>query len=216
MFLGGTVMSVRKCFDRLIFFVYIFLALSTLNSEALASLMCFDCHGTKITQDNRPVDSPYRNISTGGFRGNHKNHLGYGAIPGSCQKCHPGSAGFVSGHRDGQIKISGNINSSPLVTTYNNTTTAFPQRAVYAVTTSASQQNTYPALGTCNNVNCHFENPTPVWGTDALTFPNDCSRCHGTPPSSGATGAAGSHGRHDVYYGGVNGGFNTAECNHLP
>lgn len=196
-------MFVSKRLDIVAAVVISVLSLISLKDEALASLQCFDCHGSRVTLDNRPEDSPYRNITTGGFPGNHQRHVGYGAIPDSCQKCHPGSAGYESSHRDGHIKVSGKINSSPQVTTYNNTTTAFPQRAAYTLTTSASQQNTYPALGTCFNVNCHFENPTPAWGAEALAFPNDCTRCHGIPPSSGTTGAAGSHGRHAAYYGGV-------------
>jgi hypothetical protein len=41
---------------------------------------CYDCHGSPTTaagggNDLRPVDSTYRNITTGGFVGNHQTHI---------------------------------------------------------------------------------------------------------------------------------------------
>jgi predicted CxxxxCH...CXXCH cytochrome family protein len=188
-FAGGFMGCIERFGILALAFISIVL-LYTLNNEAFAALQCYDCHGTTATQDIRPEDESFRNPSSGGFPGNHRNHLGYGASPGACQKCHPGSAGYVSGHRDGKIKLSGSINSASLITTYNNSTSAFLQRS-------------NPSLGSCANVNCHFENTSPVWGTNALASPGDCSRCHGTPPSGGTTGSARSHARHDVYYTGA-------------
>src|SRR5690349_9668231 len=74
--------------------------------EAQATLQCYDCHGTKSTADPRPVDTPFRNITTGGFPGNHRQHLSNGAMPKSCAPCHPGSQNYGSSHRDGMIKLS--------------------------------------------------------------------------------------------------------------
>ncbi|MDA8412948.1 MAG: CxxxxCH/CxxCH domain-containing protein [Desulfobacteraceae bacterium] len=157
------------------------------NNDAVAAIQCYDCHGTRTTVDNRPEDASFRNVSTGGFPGNHQRHLAYGATPNSCQKCHPGSAGYVSSHRDGRIKISGNINSSPLVTTYHNSTSAFPQTAT-------------PTLASCNSVNCHFEYGTPDWGSDPQN--TNCSTCHASPPSDGShPGLTGSGKKHGDYLG---------------
>jgi len=139
--------------------------------EAEAALQCYDCHGTSSTPDIRPVDDSHRDVYSGGFRGNHRQHLGDGATQSSCSKCHPENSTYSAAHRDGLIKISGKINASPLVTTYNNTTSAFPQSST-------------PLLGSCNNVNCHFESATPDWGSEPLD--TNCSTCHSSPPSDGS------------------------------
>ena len=146
-----------------------------------AALQCYECHGNRDSHDIRPVDAAFRNPSSGGFQGNHSTHMGAAAVKSSCAVCHPGSESFTSSHRNGKIKVSSHINSSIPVTTYNNTTSAF------------SQSRT-PELASCNSVNCHFEAPTPVWGSDPAT--TTCSTCHSAPPSDG------SHaGKHGQYYG---------------
>ncbi len=157
---------------------------------AEAAIPCYECHGSKVPPDYRPVDAPYRNITSGGFEGNHRSHLDRETEFSACVRCHTGSDTFTPSHRDGMIKLSANINASPLPARYKNATSAFPQTAS-------------PVLGTCNNVNCHFERITPVWGGARLAFPADCNACHGTPPSGGESGKAGSHAKHDDYYGGV-------------
>ena len=151
------------------------------QNRAEAALQCYECHGNSSTHDIRPVDSSFRNPSSGGFQGNHGTHMGAAATKSSCTVCHPGSESFTSYHRNGKIKVASHINSSIPVTTYNNTTSSF------------SQSRT-PDLASCNSVNCHFEAPTPVWGTDPAT--TTCSTCHSAPPSDG------SHaGKHGQYYG---------------
>ncbi|OGU18065.1 MAG: cytochrome C [Geobacteraceae bacterium GWC2_53_11] len=180
-----------------------FVLLVTLNNQAYASLQCYDCHGTRVTRDIRPEDAPFRNHSTGGFKGNHRRHLASGATPDACQKCHPGSTEYVSGHGNGTIKLSGNINSSvhPLKARYINSTSSG-----YLNYTSFPQTNIKTGrffLGNCTNVNCHFENSTPVWGSNPFVSPDDCGRCHGAPPSGGVTGVAGSHVQHNAYYSGA-------------
>lgn len=199
-------MLVRKCFDPLaVAFLIIILIFSASNDEALASFQCFDCHGTRELADNRPEDASYRNFSSGGFQGNHRNHLVSGATANSCQKCHPGSASYVSNHKNGNINLSDNINAS-----------VHPSKARYINSTSSAYINytSFPQtsdktgrffLGSCSNVNCHFESTTPVWGTGAFSAPDDCNRCHGVPPAGADTsGAAGSHVRHNDYYNGAN------------
>ncbi|MDU0460467.1 MAG: CxxxxCH/CxxCH domain-containing protein [Geobacteraceae bacterium] len=158
-----------------------------LFGDVEAALLCYDCHGTKNTHDVRPEDSNFRNISTGGFQGNHRQHLGAGATASSCSKCHPGSSSYTSTHRDGRIKITGRINSSPLVTRYNNSTSAFPQTST-------------PSLSSCNSVNCHFEAATPVWGSSPAS--TGCGSCHGSPPLDGShPSVAGSGKKHGDYFG---------------
>lgn len=164
-------------------------------TTATAALQCNGCHGTSNPVDYRPLDSIFRNPSTGGFSGNHRTHLDSPASSTACSICHPGSSSFTSSHRDGRIKISSRINNSPNTTyypAYNNNTSAWSQTAI-------------PAMGACANVNCHFETISPVWASaPELTT---CSTCHGAPPSGTASaysgGAAGSHAKHNQYYPGT-------------
>ncbi len=162
-----------------------------------AALQCYDCHGTKNTHDVRPEDSSERNIATGGFQGNHRQHLGAGATVSSCSKCHPGSSSYTSGHRDGRIKIAGKINTSQLVTPYNNSTTAFSQTAT-------------PSLGSCTNINCHFEAATPAWGSDPAS--TGCGSCHGSPPLDGSHPSASGTGKKHGDYLGTTGTVSCLKC----
>lgn len=157
-----------------------------------AAIQCYQCHGS--TGDYRPIDAPDRDMATGGFVGNHRTHMDAPASPSACEPCHPGSASYTSSHRDGRIKLSARINASLPLTTYKNMTSAFPQ-------------SSSPVPGSCANVNCHFENATPTWGSSSAA--TGCSTCHGAPPNGTAStysgGAAGSHAIHSSYYNGVNG-----------
>ncbi|SNB47719.1 CxxxxCH/CxxCH domain-containing protein [Geobacter sp. DSM 9736] len=163
-------------------------ALLLLPALASAELRCYDCHGTQETRDIRPFDAPVRDVSSGGFPGNHRTHLSANATQSDCAPCHPGSAAFHAGHRDGLVSVSSRVNSSPAVTAYNNVTTPFPQYA-----------GNIP--GSCSNVNCHFEQPTPDWGSSTLGR-SDCSACHGAPPSDGNHPAlSGRGGKHGEYIG---------------
>ena len=158
-----------------------------------AAIQCYDCHGTHATGDYRPDDAAYRNISTGAFKGNHRTHMGSGATPGTCEVCHgAGAASYTNAHRNGQVSIATNINSSPATGTYSRGT-SFAQSAT-------------PTLGTCSTVNCHFEAATPTWGADpALTT---CSTCHGAAPADGSHPApSGSGKKHGDYY-----GLTTSSC----
>ncbi len=147
----------------------------SLAGEAHAALQCYDCHGTRNTQDVRPEDAlSSRNPSSGGFQGNHRTHMGASAVQVTCVKCHPGSDSFTSSHRIGYIKVSSRINNSPQITTY-----------PYSNSTSAWSQTSNPPLGSCNRVNCHFESTTPNWGSPKLASTSDCNTCHGAPPKDG-------------------------------
>ena len=137
---------------------------------------CSDCHGMP------PVDAAYRNISTGGFRGNHETHAG--DSPGTCVRCHDGSASFSSSHMDAVVTLSANLNSSSLAATYRVDDQPIP----FVNRTSGWRP------GTCSSVNCHFESVTPLWGGARFSSANDCAACHAVP------GPSSSHTRHDLYY----------------
>jgi len=170
----------------------------SLTEKAEAALACYNCHGTNSTQDIRPEDASFRNISSGGFRGNHRTHIGEGAEAAACSKCHPGSAAYSSSHRDGLIRMAANINGSPHNAVYKGATSAFPQSAA-------------PDPGSCTNVNCHFGTVTPQWGSAAFsatgdqTSTGDCKNCHFAPPSNGK-----HEGKHRDYYG--NGTMVCSKC----
>lgn len=152
---------------------------------AVASIACYQCHGTSGPADYRPLDGAERDPSSGGFLGNHRTHLGAPASAGACDICHPGSGAYGSAHstdRSRKIKVASHINNSPLITPYNNRTSAFPQTST-------------PTPGTCENVNCHFESETPTWGTSGFVSPGNCGKCHGAAPADG------SHPRHATVYG---------------
>ena len=157
--------------------------MTTFSTESVeAAIPCYGCHGTYIPIDYRPVDSSFRNPSSGGFPGNHSTHMGAPATTVACGICHPGSSSYNASHRNGLIKVSSRINSSPLTTPYNHNTSSFPQTAT-------------PTPGSCSGVNCHFETDTPVWGSATFTSATDCSKCHGAAPADG------THPKHAAYYG---------------
>ncbi|MBT0663476.1 CxxxxCH/CxxCH domain-containing protein [Geobacter pelophilus] len=165
---------------------------SLLSAIPVFAIECYQCHGGQTPQDYRPIDAGYRNISTGGFQGSHRTHMATTAVPVTCSRCHQGAAEYGPGHANRLIELAPNINSSPLAAVYRNGSTAFPQRPV-------------PRLGSCSNVNCHFERETKVWGVPPLTVPDGCKECHGAPPGGGDSGAAGSHPQHDLYFPGASG-----------
>jgi predicted CxxxxCH...CXXCH cytochrome family protein len=161
-------------------FVLGVLLASTVGAEAAST--CSDCHAMP------PIDAAYRNVTSGGFRGNHATHNPAAATVVSCLPCHSGSAAYTEDHRDGVIQMSSNLNSSPA--------TALYSKGVFFNQTSA------PVLGSCSNVNCHFEATTPVWGTAKLASPAGCGGCHGAPPADGNHPAATGVGKkHGDYYG---------------
>jgi predicted CxxxxCH...CXXCH cytochrome family protein len=103
--------------------------------------------------------------------------MGVGASSVNCATCHPGSGSYTSRHRDGKIKVSSRLNNSQSITQY-------PHNSAFNDVTSAWTQTANPNPGTCNNVNCHFEASTPVWGTDPAA--TRCDTCHGAPPGDGS------------------------------
>ncbi len=187
-------MNGRENRRRLLFTLFILCAhVAMWPAMAEAALECYTCHGSIAAQDVRPLDALFRDISSGGFRGNHRTHMGTRvsvAESGRCSACHPGSEAYNGGHRDGKIKLSSNINNSPVPAVYVNHTSTFRGW------TTAFPQTPRPVLGTCTNVNCHFEKNTPTWSVTPLSSLDQCNSCHDAPPSDG------SHLRkHDTYFG---------------
>jgi predicted CxxxxCH...CXXCH cytochrome family protein len=145
------------------------------------TITCDFCHRMP------PLDSPTgtRDAATGAVKGNHQGHAGTTAA--SCVKCHGDAVtAYPTGHRTKAIHVQGNINNSPAVGAYSRT--FFNQTSVPP-----------NPLGTCANVNCHFESVTPFWGSSAFLSPDDCSRCHGIAPGTGNHPVNGS--KHGSYFG---------------
>jgi len=189
----------RKCFFAVCLACSLIVGFAW-SGSAFGAIQCYQCHGSSIPSDYRPVDANIRDSATGGFPGNHRTHMNPDATPASCNDCHPGAESYGTGHMDGAVKVAANIRNSPLPATYRNSTSAFPQGSRIEP-------------GTCMNVICHFERVTPLWGSAPFTT-SDCNACHGAPPAGGDTGSAGSHGRHDLYY---TGAARCSQChaNHL-
>ena len=141
---------------------------------------CFDCHGS--TNDIRPLDSGFRNVSTGAFSGNHRTHISTATtVSNVCAVCH-GPAPVAMNHRDGKIYLNnGSIK--------NGTYSKGP----------FFNQTSVPTSGSCSSVNCHFNTVTPNWGTSptwsGTKTANDqninCAGCH-----SATTLASGTHAKH--------------------
>ena len=93
---------------------------------------------------------------------------------------------YPAGHRDKSIQVQGNINNYPA--------SGYYSRVFF-------NQTTVPPtpLGTCANVNCHFESATYSWGSAGFVSPGDCTQCHAVAPASGNHPVAGS--KHGNYYG---------------
>lgn len=189
---------------RLIMFTFscttaLFLGLTSTHVHA-SLLDCTGCHAEP--GDMRPLDSVYRNITTGGFPGNHRTHMAPTATAAECAGCHINS-NFQTDHRDRQIQLASRISNYSSVLGRAAYRTSRP--TVSDGNAIFFNQTSVPMPASCTNVNCHFETTTPIWGTDAATAGFNCSSCHGNPPAGTPGnnyygGAAGSHGTHSTVY----------------
>ena len=174
--------------------VLIFLAISIVAvNSANADLGCNACHTMP------PSDTvSERNPATGAFKGNHAGHSS--ASASSCTPCHGSeSAVYTAAHSTELLseKKSPIIKITPIIHNYSTPN----GRARYTRGTYFNQTSIPPnPLGICSNVNCHFENATPAWGTAIFDSPADCDKCHGAPPSAIDPG---SHAKHADCYPGV-------------
>ena len=168
---------------RLMILLLSLVSMTVMAGESIAATTCFTCHGMP------PIDSSdgLRKPATGAFKGNHQTHLGAVATAAECSKCH-GNAGYTNDHAAAsgfKINMAATINGSPAAGAYSKA--------------APFDQSATPTLGSCSNVNCHFEKSgvsAPTWGTSpALT---NCNTCHDTP-----RGNSGSHAIHEAKYGGI-------------
>uniref|UniRef100_C6E632 Cytochrome C family protein n=1 Tax=Geobacter sp. (strain M21) TaxID=443144 RepID=C6E632_GEOSM len=152
---------------------------TTAQATPQYDLRCEDCHRMP------PLDSANgdRVPETGAFKGNHASHAD--AAAKSCVKCHgAGVLVYDASHRTKSILLQAGINGS----------------ATGSYSRPFLNQTSVPPnpLGTCSNVNCHFERTSPAWGSAPMSSPTDCNSCHGAQPSAGhpVTGS-----KHAAYYG---------------
>lgn len=165
-----------------------------------AALSCNGCH------DMPPQDSGGgRNPATGAIDGNHAGHSS--SVRNACVTCHgAGVLAYSTTHSKytsaalavPRIKMAARIHNYSV-----------PNGAARYSKGVLFSQSSAPVLGTCSNVNCHFEATTPTWGSANFVSPTDCNKCHGAPPSGGSTGEAGKHDKHYQYYPGAD---NCAKC----
>lgn len=152
--------------NRLMIVLLSLIALVVTAGQSFAATSCTTCHGMP------PLDGAERSPSTGAFKGNHQTHMGATASAAECTKCH-GNSGYMNDHAataNYMIKMNTNINSHPAGATYS-------KPAPFAQTAT-------PTLGSCSNVNCHFEKSgasAPVWGTASGV---NCDSCHAANPTS--------------------------------
>ena len=157
----------------------VFLVASWMAVTPVEAGQCYDCHGSRATADNRPLDGQFRDPNTGAFQGNHQTHLPSNATARDCAKCHPGSTAYTNSHRNGMIRVASQFGN-------------YPEKALYGAYTRPFRPSTDPVnpnLKTCSNVDCHFIKTTDSWGSPYFDKDN-CNGCHGGPPNDG------SHARH--------------------
>ena len=176
----------------------VLLALSIIDADhAHAALACNVCHSMPPT-DSATGD---RLPATGAFKGNHQGHSS--SSVDSCVPCHGAEVSAYTASHSAPPPGSGSKPVIRLTSALNNYSIGH-NLAAYSRGTFFNQTTIPPnPMGTCSSVNCHFETTTPAWGTTNFVAPTDCDKCHGAPPSGAATGAAGSHAKHDTYYPGV-------------
>jgi len=163
--------------NRLMIVLLSLIAILVMAGQSFAATTCSSCHGMP------PLDSVdgSRQPSTGAFKGSHQKHVRTANDPAACTKCH-GNSGYTSDHSKtsgNMIQINSNINNS--------FSGAYSKAAPFA-------QSATPVMGSCSNVNCHFEKntttrtPAPVWGNTTPAV--DCNFCHASTP------ATASHSKH--------------------
>lgn len=169
------------------------LALGTASAQAEVLNSCTTyCHGMP-PRDGARKSSPHFNSRSSVFPGNHQTHLLPAPTAGDCSPCHKPVAPTDFGHQNNIIEMAYSLkgySTANLRAKYN--------KGVFLNQTSIPNL----ANATCSNVNCHFENTTPAWGSAPLVTPAGCASCHGNPPADGnhpATAGAGK--KHGDYYG---------------
>lgn len=156
--------------NRLMILLLSLVSITVMAGQSIAAIDCSSCHGMP------PLDSSdgLRKPATGAFKGSHSTHLGATASAEECSKCH-GNSGYDSAHS----KVSGNkINMAAIIN-------SSPKPGASYSKASPFDQVANPTLGSCSNVNCHFEQSgvnAPVWGTSPAS--TNCNTCHAYPPAT--------------------------------
>ena len=158
--------SVGRCMFMLVGIIAAAMVLFSAGPVQAASVLnsCTFCHGMPPKDGARKANPHYNSLSSA-FSGNHQTHATGAA---DCSICHTAVAPTAFGHQNEQIEFLANINNSP----------ATGQYKVSGAAITFKNQTSIPVLGSCSNVNCHFESNTLTWGSTPFTSPTDCDKCH--------------------------------------
>ena len=146
------------------------------------AMECNSCHNMP------PADaaSARKDPETGAVPGSHLGHAS--SAVSSCLLCHgPATEGYGTSHRNKAIELSDALGYTRKVDGFLNQTSVPPV-----------------SLGSCLTALCHSNGKgvtraTPAWGSAPFRAPEDCGRCHDSPPATGNHPVAGS--KHAAYYG---------------
>lgn len=141
---------------------------------------CFTCHApVGSSTDIRPVESTWRNITTGSIKGSHAKHIKAATTSAlDCVACHTGANGYTTNHTNALIDV---------------------QAGGYTKGVQFAQSGN-PVLGSCSTAICHVTSyntsyvPTPTWGVTT-----GCVGCHtgvGAFTGAGQSPNTGSHTKH--------------------
>ena len=159
------------------FLLFAILLVSAGNATAGTVItVCNDCHGMPPKDGATRKGNPHFRSYSSATVGNHLTHLPTSPVANNCVVCHGSVAESAFGHQDGHIDFQTNINTSPAIGQYKVSGTAI----------TFKNQTSIPVLGTCSNVNCHFESTTLTWGSTPFTPTNNCDKCHSDTTISSA------------------------------
>ena len=158
---------------RVLFALTLYICFVGLSGSADAAT-CFTCHAPLgSASDIRPVESTYRNITTGSIRGSHAKHIPTATTDANtCSPCH-GPVISSTNHRNRFI----NVTSATAPGLSYSKGSKFLQSGAANLT-----------LGTCSTASCHDNGKgvkitTPTWGTAAPA----CTSCHALVPGDSHT-----------------------------
>ncbi len=187
---------------------------------AQAAISCGACHGgdattgvrdtTGAAPGTRAVGTPGTPGTGGTFIGNHVTHLPAVQNAGQCVACHgAAAAAYTSSHsaiNNSRIQMASKIDN------YSGAKRPRYGKGLFWNMTSVPVLT--DPVATCNNVNCHFERKTDIWGiTPAYTTTaanrTACAKCHDYAPRTKA------HTAHFKFYSTAAGLLNTCNKCHV-
>ena len=180
---GMKISNTKALLNRLLVSLALVTACFVGLSSSAEAATCFTCHApVGSTTDIRPVESTYRNYSTGSIKGSHLKHIpAITTAASSCVPCHTGASGYSANHSI----LSGNMIQLPNV--------GYLKGASFS-------QNGNPVLTTCTTAICHSSAystayvTSPTWGNAS-----NCLGCHtgdGAFTGTGSSPNTGSHTKH--------------------